>query len=251
MMAQALCTNFLVAIVWLCGLLVALLRWHRHPQVSTCTAISLVSMLTATGGQAGLLLAVRLDQAWAIYLFYAVDSMLRTIGWVGILAAIFGWRTTTVGAPDSQWLQFSIRNLLMLTLLVGVLCGAIRGLVALLGLNAESLQGFVLIIPLLLILPIGAHIAWLRRRVHPSVSRCVFAAIGLEIASWLLNLVAIATFMHRPGRTMEVLSILSLLWSLMSAVKWLLLIYAALGWRQEPIRRHADDAVGQMPANSV
>jgi hypothetical protein len=242
MWAQYICSNGPIAIVWLIGLIIAITRWHRHPQVSMCLSVGLVAALITMAIQWGWLQVVRTNRSWAVYVFYFVDMLTRIVVWASLWTSIFGWRRSTLGSLDSRWLQFSIRNLLVLTLVAGIFFGLLRGVIAFLGNDPRNLVGLVNI-PLLLAVPIGAYLAWKGRKQHPGVSRCVFGAIGLEVFGWLLSLGLIVSSALRSDYFFTLLPLLSVLWPLISLIKWILLLCAAFGWRQEPIVEPGSDVV--------
>lgn len=236
MLLQQWCEAAPAAIVCLVGIVLAISRWRRHPQVSAWIAISLVCALTSIAVQWGQLWALQTKFWYAFYGLFAFDSLRRTLSWVSMFVAIFGWRRPTVDDTGARRLQFSVRNLFALTLAVAILCGVLRGVVSMFGDFSGRLQGFIVIIPLLLVLPVGGWMAWLRRRQHPGVSWCVSGAISLEVAGWLLSLGLIIAVITGALQAMSVLPILPLLiWPAFSFLKWILLLCAAFGWRQEPI----------------
>jgi hypothetical protein len=236
MIVQQLIQLTPIALVWLSGLILAITRWQRHPQVSLWIVVSLAAMIVANAGQLALLMALQGANSWTLYLVRAWNPLLSTLGWAGIFVAIFGWRGLKAAESSTRWLQFSIRNLLLLMLFAGIVCGLLRGLIVLMGDDAQNLLGFVVIIPLLFALPIGTYLAWLRRRQYPGVSQCVIAAIGLEVAGWLI-LDLLVAFWAKASSVFSLLPFLSLLRPVMSVTKWILLLCAALGWRHELVER--------------
>jgi len=176
--------------------------------------------------------------------FYFVDMMTRIVVWASFWTAIFGWRQSPPGGPNSRWLQFSIRNLLALTLVAGILSGLLRGVIVFLGDDPRNLVGLVNV-PLLFAVPIGIYLAWMRCKQHPGVSRCVFGAIGLDVVSWLLSLGLVVGYRVGADFFFAILPILGVLRPLMSMIKWILLLCAAFGWRQEPIADPASNAVAR------
>jgi hypothetical protein len=90
-----------VLIVWAGAILLAIVRWQRHPPVSSLLlAAALAYAVAAAGGWIGnhlLLLGLgrigvavpRYVIAWAVGLGPAV---LRAVAWGLLFAAVFGWR---------------------------------------------------------------------------------------------------------------------------------------------------------------
>jgi hypothetical protein len=89
-----------VYLVWLIGMLLALVRWRRHSMPSLLALIAfilfLVSSMTAT------FLSVwvfsqrdnpDINRAWMFTILGLVRTAVSTVAWVLLLLALFGWRT--------------------------------------------------------------------------------------------------------------------------------------------------------------
>jgi hypothetical protein len=131
--------------------------------------------------------------------------------------------------PTTRW-QFSIRNLLVVTFVVAVACGSLRGLAVLLGESAEVLLTLVDDIPVILCWAVGVRLAWSRWRLHPQVSRTTLAAIGLASLAVVLNVVYLL-LMPRYYANGWPVHFISLSYLVVWPVTWILLLRAALGWR--------------------
>jgi hypothetical protein len=90
-----------VTLVWLVGLILAVVRWRQHPGVSLIAifAIALYFMISVVSPFYPMLfeLLVRSGRTTdqADHIFMMVDillSLLKAGTWILILAAIFGWR---------------------------------------------------------------------------------------------------------------------------------------------------------------
>jgi hypothetical protein len=240
MIPSGLCWQAPLAIVWFIGIVVAVSRWRSHPKISTAVLISIVCMLSAAVGQQ--VVFVLLDPppglSWSDFAIYfqitaAIVALVRAAGWAAILVAIFGWRGAT-NAGRTNPLQFSIRGLLVVTLVVAVLCGIIRGLTAILGESASILLTLLDEIPIAICWLFGGWTAWVRRRQHPSVSWFVAMAIGLQCGGLILSLAAMA-WMLKFGPTNWLGPILMLVWLLTGPGSWILLLTSAFGWRTSKV----------------
>lgn len=105
-MASNLFTNLLptlpILLVWLVGIILAIVNWGKYPRVSLVALIGLglLLLLTFTGTAISALLpflmqrpgtsAPGIANIWGI--FNIVLGLLRAGAWVLILVAIFGWR---------------------------------------------------------------------------------------------------------------------------------------------------------------
>jgi hypothetical protein len=90
-----------VWIVWLVGIVFAVVRWRRHSIVSLLTIVALVLLAASTviGAPAGRLLfdllrilRVRLPEALLVGFLRLGLALLRGLGWALLLVAVFGWR---------------------------------------------------------------------------------------------------------------------------------------------------------------
>jgi len=244
------CFAIPTAIVWLVGLFVAIARWKQHPGVSAAVSIGMACQLAAVAIQTivvSFLLATtgpRSMQSLMIGLgiMAVVVSLFRAVGWAAMLTAAFGWRDFSSDAARRPLWQFSIRNLLIVTFAVAVLCGIARALVNLLGEAAMYLLGLVDELPTFICWIYGGWLAWTRRDRHPQMARRVGTAIGLSVVNLLLGVftfvVALVGSAHDwvfvPYFFMGVV---------VGPVSWALLLIAAFGWRK------LDDPFQQIPAD--
>src|SRR5688500_11855527 len=108
--------------VWVSGILVALVRWPRHPQVSALLVGGLgLQIVAAIASRIAFALIIDLNRGTSfanlgLYLgvLQLFAAIIRTFCWAAVIAAIFGWRNISPGGPPP--LQFSIRGLVILTL---------------------------------------------------------------------------------------------------------------------------------------
>jgi hypothetical protein len=218
-----------VLLVWVVGILVALFRWQRHPRVSAIIVFSLVMlMLASLGHRWGALLIISNDSSSGfksssmagLYLSMLglISSLFRAAAWMGILVAIFAWRDNVREGQSSPPLQFSIRGLLVLTLVVAVLCAAVRGLITLLGDSALFLLGLMDEVPLVICWLIGLYLAISRWQLHPDVSKQAALGIGMSIAVMLL--------WQEPWDFL-----MTAILSLLAATAWVFVLIAVFGWR--------------------
>jgi hypothetical protein len=91
-----------VIIVWLIGIVLALSRWRRHPQVSRLAlialAISIVNLIVNRFISIWAPLTMR-DNGWTTYqigLFFTalgiITALISAAAWALVICAIFGWR---------------------------------------------------------------------------------------------------------------------------------------------------------------
>jgi L-cystine uptake protein TcyP (sodium:dicarboxylate symporter family) len=80
MIVQQLIQLTPIALVWLSGLILAITRWQRHPQVSLWIVVSLAAMIVANAGQLALLMALQGANSWTLYLVRAWNPLLSTLG---------------------------------------------------------------------------------------------------------------------------------------------------------------------------
>ena len=90
-------TSIPLVLVWLVGIVLALIFWRRHPQVSLAALIALVGFLTISLLDTAL--RIWLIQRQGISKFAEIApflsiffSLARAALWGLILVAIFGWR---------------------------------------------------------------------------------------------------------------------------------------------------------------
>jgi hypothetical protein len=90
-------------IVWLAGIVFAIVRWRRQAMVSllTIVALALLAGSSVVGPPAGRWLFVmlrnlgwRLPEVWLVGLLSFGLSLVKALGWALLLAAVFGWRNT-------------------------------------------------------------------------------------------------------------------------------------------------------------
>ena len=86
----ALLTQLPVYLVWLVGVILALVGWKKHPSVSLVALIGLVILfLLAMVTQ---LTTVRHGVNWGLAGIAFLEALVRAGAWGLVLAAIFGWR---------------------------------------------------------------------------------------------------------------------------------------------------------------
>ena len=94
---------FVVAMVWLVGVILSIVYWQRHPKVSrlTLTALAIFFVESMVSAYANLYVPLMLrDQGWTNgqlgTLYYpiksVVASLIQAVAWGLILAALFGRR---------------------------------------------------------------------------------------------------------------------------------------------------------------
>ena len=232
------CFAIPTAIVWLVGLIVAIARWKQHPGVSAAVSIGMGAMLAGVAIQTivvSLLLASASTGSMqslmiGLGIMAVVVSLFRAVGWAAMLTAAFGWRDFSSDAARRPLWQFSIRNLLIVTFAVAVLCGIARALVNLLGEAAMYLLGLVDELPTFICWIYGGWLAWTRRNRHPQVARRVGIAVGLSAFNLLLG---VGTFLvamvgTRPDWIFVPYFFMGVV---VGPVSWALLLTAAFGWR--------------------
>jgi hypothetical protein len=93
-------------LVWLIGMLLALLRWHRHPTASLLALLAFILFLTSS--MVGTLLSVwvtsqmgnpDINRAWMYSLITLGRTVAGTVAWILLLLALFGWRTSLQPRP--------------------------------------------------------------------------------------------------------------------------------------------------------
>jgi len=90
-----------VWIVWLAGIVFAIVRWRRHAMVSLLTIVgfAVLAVSRVLGPPAGRWLFVvlrnlgwRLPEVWLVGLLSLGLSLVSALGWLLLLVAVFGWR---------------------------------------------------------------------------------------------------------------------------------------------------------------
>ena len=163
---------------------------------------------------------------------YAVASLVRTVGWIGVILAIFGWRVAGRGQSLASP-RFSVRELLILTLVVALLCGLVRGLVSWAG-SPPYLKLYLLLeTPTMIYWLWGSWLAISRWKRHYQCSLCFLLGICMNSAAFWLYF---GRFSFGGGSSMNpnYWAILGITSSLLVAGGWTLLIAGALGWRERP-----------------
>lgn len=167
----------------------------------------------------------------AVLLLYGVvafiSSLIRAAGWAAIFVAIFGWRDDAFAVE--RRLQFSIRNLLVLTLAVALLSGLIRMLVDLFGEQALYLATLLIELPIFICWVYGGWLAWTRRSRHPEVSKNTLIAIAARVGSLVLGVATIVCLF--AGASPQWLGLYRLVEFIAGPTSWILLLVAAFGWR--------------------
>jgi hypothetical protein len=130
-------------------------------------------------------------------------------------------------------LQFSIFSLMAVTLVVALLCGAVRALVVWLGESAEILISLVDEAPLLICWAVGIWIAIARWQMHPSVSLLAVIGLGLMSVVLLVGQLFWMVLIRSVPRPMEFSLAVSLLLSALSSIALGLVVTAALSWRND------------------
>jgi hypothetical protein len=227
--------------VWLVGIIVALVRWSRHPQVSAIVAASLVGLLVLNlamrvGSSMIISAAQSSGQPLAsigVYLgiLGVATSLLRAGAWSALLIALFGWRPAAAQSASLPAFQFSIRGLMFLTLAVAVLCGIGRGLIFLLGESAAFLLNLIDDVPLIICWIMGMRVAVRRWNAHPQVSQLAVLGICIQLAVlvlWQVWWITRLTVQDFPPPTYLVSSLLALV----SVGGWVMILVATFGWRE-------------------
>ena len=86
----ALLTQLPVYLVWLVGIILALVGWKKHPSVSLVALIALVLLFCLAF--ATQLFTVRHGVGWGQVGVAFIEALIRAGAWGLVLAAIFGWR---------------------------------------------------------------------------------------------------------------------------------------------------------------
>jgi len=86
----AILTQLPVYLVWLVGVILALVGWRKHPSVSLVALIAFVVLsLLALVTQ---IIAPRQGVGWGAAGIVFFEALIRAGVWGLVLAAIFGWR---------------------------------------------------------------------------------------------------------------------------------------------------------------
>lgn len=230
-----------VIAVWLIGAAIAISRWSRHPRVSALLVLGMCGMflssLVLQIGVPAIMQQLRSQSAPGdrlqlfVSLFIIGASPLRIFGWGCVLVAIFSGREySDQPSPARKPLQFSILGLLIITAVVGAVCGFVRLLIDFLGESSMYLLSLIDDIPIVICWLGGGWLAISRWRAHPQVCRralsglCLTAASFLALqATWLLVIVTQSAY--------SFLGLVNGLSMVTMPVAWTLLIAAALGGR--------------------
>jgi hypothetical protein len=227
-------------VVWIVGIVVALVRWRKHPSVSALLAGALLALLvlSLTTRLASFLIIQssqqpgRSVQATGLYLgiLAIAGSLIRTGAWAAVLVALFGWRPLPGERPAGAPWQFSILGLMGVTLAVAVLCGFARWLVSWLGESATHLIQLLDDVPLFVCWLVGLGVAIWRWKRHPQVSLLAVLGIGTSIANtviWQIVWITVTT-----GNRFGWIPVLNVFSALAAATGWALLIAAVLHDRE-------------------
>jgi hypothetical protein len=226
--------------VWIVGIILGLVRWRRHPQVSALLVAGFLGLLVLSISQ-------RLGFFWIVHVPRSGQSaqamsvqlgilgiaflLLRAVAWTAILIALFGWRQPGKHSLRSTPFQFSILGLMGLTLVVAVLCGILRWLIALLGESAVFLLQWIDDIPLYACWLTGLGVALSRWKRHPQVSQLAVVGLGLNLATSVLWQVYWTWQMWSQNfNWADVIGVASIL---LTGIASALVLCAALGWRRE------------------
>jgi hypothetical protein len=212
--------NVLSVLVWLAGLLLAILRWNRHSRVSAAVFVSMVCLLVVSASQ---FVLVRPSREFAQSLIGALLNVsFSTVGLAMLLVAIFGWRETSGVKQTRQFTQFSVRNLLILTSLAAVTVSIGRWLALKSGLHIV----FVLAadVPFALFWLVGGSLAWKSFPHARHVSRLVAIAMsiqvmafGLFVAMYLNNIDSLFSYLGLTLAVVITIGLMPLSWSLLLA----------------------------------
>jgi hypothetical protein len=237
-------TNFncLAVGVWLVGLLVAFGRRKEHPQVSAAVLASIACMFVA--GCLSHFLGVSiwaesLPEPRTLALVGFANFVLFSIGWGAILAAAVGWRERSHSPEQPRaGLQFSIRGLLTLTLIVAIFCGILRLLVWALELETTELPILIGDVPFILFWTVGVRMAWDRCGESPGSSSALAWSIGIQAGSVLSLVAFIVAARFSPIDVSDPVGILVMLVAMFALflafpLSWIFLMAAAFGWRDQ------------------
>lgn len=91
-----------LALIYCTGVILAVVRWKRHPTVSMLCSIAFVSFLGTvlihSGQQVWIAISLRREESPAdmrivLTALGVLSSLLTILGWATLLPAIFGWRS--------------------------------------------------------------------------------------------------------------------------------------------------------------
>jgi hypothetical protein len=94
-------------LVWLGGMVIAVVTWRRHPMVSLLALLSLALFFVLSVGGAFLFvwLVTRpvgdIERASLLSAVGLIRGALAAAGWVVLLVAVFGWRRPPVSVPPT------------------------------------------------------------------------------------------------------------------------------------------------------
>jgi hypothetical protein len=233
-------------IVAIVGIVLAMLRWRRHPTVSAILVASLATSLVS-GLAFRITVVILADQRGGGYdntINLVLGSLgillavIRTVCWSALLVAIFGWRTGSNGS-SSVPLQFSIRGLIVVTFAVAVLCSLGRWLVGILGESAPVMIQFVDDLPLVTCFGIGIWMAIARWPSHPWVSFLAVWSFTLGIAVMLVPQTIILIALRSSYYSSAFYLLIQLTATIATTAYVTMAIAAALGWRDPASTFHA------------
>ena len=107
----ALAAQLPVVMVWIIGLVLALVFWKRNPRVSLLTLIAIMGFIInmLVGTYLSIWLPTMRDQGWSINqigtalgLIGFIRSFVGAILWGLVLVAIFGWREKAVSGVSED-----------------------------------------------------------------------------------------------------------------------------------------------------
>ncbi len=232
--------------VWTVGLIVAIRRWNRHPRVSALIVGSLAVLIAATlvyRLALSLIFQTQRGSPASLGLYLGVLQLamagVRTACYSAMIVAVLGWRPTAEGTYPAA-LQFSIRGLIGLTFAVAILCGLGRAVAGWLGEVGPQLVQFVDDIPVYACLAIGmwlAHARWAR---HPQVSQLALLGLGMSLVASLVGQ-TIWSIVIPWSNSHSLIPLVSLILSVFASLAWVLILWAALGWRtlESPFANHS------------
>jgi hypothetical protein len=185
--------SFTVSII---AMAVALNRWKRHPTVSALVLIS-VGMLIVVGLVHRIGARLIVDQAnaggWgseSIDVYLGVLSIgalpIRISAWAMLLVALFGWRERPADQPRTPAFQFSIRSVMIVTVVIALLCALGRGLVWLFGEQAGVLLSSLNEVPIIVCQLVGIWLAIARWSWHPRESQLALLGFGCMLAALVI-----------------------------------------------------------------
>jgi hypothetical protein len=104
--------RLILVAVWAAGILVAALRWRRHPRVSLLAilGVGMLAFFTILGWVFSLLLphlyhllaALRLSEGYAVFIYSILGTLINAVAMSLILAAIFTGRDPAAKLPAAK-----------------------------------------------------------------------------------------------------------------------------------------------------